>query len=47
MDLEGTMALVLLVSMTVFTLLFVYLLADRYYLRRAERTVDQLYRHVQ
>ncbi len=47
MDLEGTMALVLLVAMTVFTLLFVYLLADRYYLRRAERTVDQLYRHVQ
>ena len=47
MDLEGSMALVLLVAMGVFTLLYVYLLVDRYYLRRAEGAVDQLYRHAQ
>jgi heme exporter protein C len=47
MDLDGTMAAVLLLSLAVFTLLFGYLLADRYYLRRAERDVDQLYRDVQ
>ena len=47
MDLEGSMALVLLVAMGVFTLLYVYLLVDRYHLRRAEGAVDQLYRHAQ
>ena len=45
MDLEGSMGLVLLVSMVAFTVLYVYLLVERYALRRAEAAIDQLYRY--
>ena len=47
MDLDGEMAVVVLLSLVVFTLLFAYLLTDRYRLRRAEKAIDGLYRHVQ
>ena len=47
MDLDATMAIGVLLSLAAFTLLFLYLLADRYQLRRAERAIDRLYRDVQ
>ena len=47
MDLDGEMAAVVLLAIVAFTLLFAYLLVDRYRLRQAERDIDGLYRHVQ
>ena len=46
MDLDGDMAVVVLLAIVAFTLLFGYLLVDRYRLRQAERDIDGLYRHV-
>ena len=46
MDLDGEMAFVVVLAIVAFTLLFAYLLVDRYRLRQAERDVDGLYRHV-
>ena len=47
MDLDGQMAAVVILAIVAFTLLFAYLLVDRYRLRQAERDIDGLYRHVQ
>ena len=46
MDLDGDMAAVVLLALVAFSLLFAYLLVDRYRLRQAEREIDGLYRHV-
>ena len=47
MDLDGDMALALMVAMLVFTILFIYLLLDRYHLRSSEISIDEIYRDVQ
>ncbi len=41
---DSRMAMVLLVSMVAFVLLFVYVLVERYALRRSEAAADELYR---
>ena len=45
-SLDSRMALVLLVSLLTFVVLFVYLLMERYSLRRSEVAVDELYQAV-
>jgi len=42
-SLESSMLLTLMVAVAAFTLLFIYLLAERYSLRRAEADLDRLY----
>ena len=45
-SLDSSMALALLVSLVTFVALSAYLLMERYSLKRAEATVDELYQHV-
>ena len=44
--LDSRMQLTLLVSIIAFTVLYVYILMERYSMRRAEAAVDELYQHV-
>ena len=45
-SLDPKMALVLVISLVTFTVLFAYLLTERYSLRRSEAAVDELYRQI-
>lgn len=45
-DLDGQMLLTLLVSVLAFTVLYVYLLMERYSLRRSESDLDELYQKI-
>ena len=42
-DLDGRMALTFLVSLIAFTVFYVYILVERYSLRRAEAALDEVY----
>ncbi len=45
-DLNGQMALTLLVSVLTFTVIYVYLLMERYSLRRSESDLDELHQRI-
>ena len=44
-SMDSRMALALLISMVTFAVLYVYIVMERYSLRRAEAAVDELFRH--